>query len=119
MRRAYEALVWAAFHGALLFVLLNLLAEADLEFLPTDPLTITYGDRPYTAVYPGRGCEEVRQLLLETWGRQPAFEPFTDSRQRRHQGRFVNLDPICFRRSGQSTGSICREMNLRKEDPQL
>lgn len=99
MRRAYEALVWAAFHGALLFVLLNLVAEADLEFLPTDPLTITYGDRPYTAVYPGRPRAEVRQLLLETWGRQPAFEPFTDSRERRHVGRFVNVDPIGFRLS--------------------
>jgi len=80
VRRAYEALVWAAFHGALLFVLLNLVAEADLELLPGDPLSITYGDRSYTTVYPGRTRAEVRQLLLETWPRRPAFEPFTTPR---------------------------------------
>jgi len=99
VRRAYEALVWAAFHGALLFVLLNLVAEAGLELLPADPLSITYGDRSYAAVYPGRTAAEVRQLLSETWERPPAFEPFTDSRERRHAGRFVNVDPIGFRLS--------------------
>lgn len=97
MKRAYEALVWAVFHGALLFVVLNLVAEADLQLFPTDPLSITYGDRSYTDVYPGRTRAEVRQLLIETWERPPAFEPFTDSRERRHTGRFVNVDPIGFR----------------------
>jgi len=110
VRRAYEALVWAAFHGVLLFVLLNLVAEAALRLLPTDPLRITYGDRSYAAVYPGRTRAEVRQLLLETWDRPPAFEPFTDSKERRHAGRFVNVDPIGFR--------LSREQGPWRPDPE-
>jgi lysophospholipase L1-like esterase len=98
-KNAYAGLIWAVFHGALLFVLLNLLAQEGLELFPGDPLTITYGDRSYAAVYPGRTRAELRQLLLETWKRTPAFEPFTDSKERRHEGRFVNVDPAGFRLS--------------------
>lgn len=96
-RRTYAALIWAGFHGVLLFLLLNVLAEEALELVPGDPLTTTYGDRSYASVYPGKTRDEVRQLLLETWNRASAFEPFTDSKERRHEGRFVNVDPNGFR----------------------
>ena len=89
----------ALFHGLLGFVALNLLAWGALKLLPEDPITSTYGDRPFGQVYPGRTRDEVRELLRETWTRPAVWEPFTDSRERRYEGRYVNVHRAGFRLS--------------------
>lgn len=98
-RGLYSTAVLALFHGLLLFAALNLLAWGILKALPEDPVSLTYGDLSFGVVYPGRTREEVRELLRETWTRTMAYEPFTDSRERRYRGRFVNVDPAGFRLS--------------------
>ncbi len=87
------------FHGLLAFAALNLLAWAALTIFPGDPITLTYGQRPFPLVYPGWRADEIRQLLRETWNRPITWEPFTESRERRFQGRFVNVHPSGFRLS--------------------
>jgi len=98
-RGLYSTAVLTAFHGLVLFALVNVAAWAILKAFPEDPITLTYGDRAFETVYPGRSREEVRELLRETWTRPTAYEPFTNSRERRYQGRFVNVDPAGFRRT--------------------
>jgi hypothetical protein len=98
-RRWYTVGVLTAFHGLVLFAVLNLLAWAVLKAFPGDPITLKYGKRPFALVYPGHGAEEVRELLRETWSRPVGWEPFTGSRERRFQGRFVNVHPAGFRLS--------------------
>jgi hypothetical protein len=98
-RGPYTAAVLTLFHGLLLFTALNLAAWGILKAFPQDPVTLTYGDRAFGTVYPGRSREEVRELLRETWTRPTAYEPFTNSRERRYQGRFVNVHPVGFRRT--------------------
>jgi hypothetical protein len=95
----YTVAVLAVFHGLLGFVALNLTAWAALTIFPSDPITVTYGHRRFELVYPGRSREEVRQLLRETWNRPISWEPFTESRERRFQGRFVNVHASGFRLS--------------------
>ena len=97
--RIYAASVLALFHGLLLFGLVNLLAWCYLEARPTDPITLTYGRRPFGLVYPGRSEAEVRELLRETWNRPSGWAPFVDVRERRHRGRFVNIHSVGFRLS--------------------
>jgi hypothetical protein len=97
VRRWYVAAILITFHGLLLFVALNLVAWAILSAFPADPVTLTYGSRPYALVYPGRSLPEIRQLLRETWTRPVAWEPFTESRERRFSGRFVNVHRAGFR----------------------
>jgi hypothetical protein len=99
MTRLYPATVLALFHGVVLFGALNLLGWCYLKAFPVDPIALTYGRRPFAIVYPGRSAEEVRQILNETWNRPAAWEPFTESRERRFQGRFVNVHPAGFRLS--------------------
>ncbi len=95
----YANAVLTLFHGILGFAALNLLGWGVLKALPEDPVTATYGDRPFGLVYPGRSREDVRELLRETWTRPVTWEPFTESRERRYQGRFVNVDRAGFRHS--------------------
>ena len=98
-RRLYSATVLALFHSLLLIGLLNVLAWCFLKARPVDPITLTYGRRPFALVYPGRSEQEVRALLRETWSRPSAWEPFVESRERRYRGRFVNIHPVGFRLS--------------------
>jgi len=98
-RRLYTTAVLTLFHGLLLFAALNLAAWGYLKAFPEDPVALTYGERSFAAVYPGRSREEVRELLRETWTRPAAYEPFTESRERRYQGRFVNVHAAGFRLS--------------------
>lgn len=98
-RGLYTTAVLTLFHGLLLFAALNLAAWGFLKAFPEDPVALTYGERPFASVYPGRSREEVRELLRETWTRPAAYEPFTESRERRYQGRFVNVHPAGFRLS--------------------
>jgi hypothetical protein len=99
MNRRYTATVLTLFHGVMLFFGLNLLAWCLLKAAPADPIALTYGQRPFGIVYPGRSAEEIRELLHETWNRPVAWEPFTESRERRFQGRYVNVHPAGFRLS--------------------
>jgi hypothetical protein len=95
----YSFVVLSLFHGLLSFVALNLLAWGILQSVPSDPITLTYGDRGFAAVYPGRRPAEVRELLRETWSRPITWEPFTESRERRFEGRLVNVHAAGFRLS--------------------
>jgi len=99
VRRRYASVVIALFHGVVLFAALNLLAWGFLRLFPRDPVTLTYGTRPFGLVYPGRSPAELRELLRETWTRPVVWEPFTESRERRFRGRFVNVHPAGFRLS--------------------
>ncbi len=98
-RQAYRLATLTVFNGVALFALLNLAAWAAMSLLPSDPIALTFGDRPYGLVYPGHSAEEVRELLRETWNRPVTWEPFTESRERRFTGRFVNVHPAGFRLS--------------------
>jgi hypothetical protein len=98
-RGLYTTVVLALFHGLLLFAALNLAAWGFLEAFPEDPVSLTYGNRSFGLVYPGRSPEDVRALLRETWTRPEAYEPFTGSRERRYAGRFVNVHAAGFRLS--------------------
>ncbi len=98
-RGVYVGAVLAVFHGVLLFAGLNLLAWAVLALFPQDPIALTYGERPFGLVYPGHDRAQVQELLRETWSRPLTWEPFTESRERRYQGRFVNVHPAGFRLS--------------------
>ncbi len=99
LKRVYVASVLGLFHVLLLLGLSNLLAWAYLAARPQDPITRTYGRRSFALVYPGRSTDDVRELLRETWSRPTSWEPFTESRERRYQGRFVNIHPVGFRLS--------------------
>ncbi len=96
-RQAYRLVALTLFNGVALFALLNLGAWAILGLFPGDPIALTFGDRSYALVYPGHSAEEVRELLRETWSRPVTWEPFTESRERRFVGRFVNVHPAGFR----------------------
>jgi hypothetical protein len=98
-RAGYAALILTSFHALVLFLGLNLLAAGFLRAFPQDPVSLTYGDRSFAKVYPGRTREDVHQLLLETWRRHVGFEPFTDAREVPEAGRFVNVHPGGFRLS--------------------
>lgn len=99
VRAGYTAVIVTSFHALVLFLALNLLAAWFLKAFPQDPVSLTYGDRSFATVYPGRTREEVRQLLLETWRRPMGFEPLTDAREVPETGRFVNVHPGGFRLS--------------------
>ncbi len=98
-RAWYAALVLLAFHAAVLFLAVNLLAAWFLKAFPQDPVSLTYGERSFAEVYPGWSREDVRRLLRETWSRPGAFEPFTDWKEPPYEGRFVNVHPAGFRLS--------------------
>ena len=93
----YSNVALALVNAALLFAVLNVLASGFLIAWPTDPITTTYGERSVEDVYPGRSRDEVRQLLLETWGRVPGFAAFRVSRELPYSGRFVNVHRAGFR----------------------
>lgn len=95
--RWYAPGVLAVVHGLLLFAAVNLGAAWYLRAHPVDPVSLTFGERSFQLVYPGRSREDIRQLLLETWSRPYAFEPLTDGREPAYRGRFVNVDPAGFR----------------------
>jgi lysophospholipase L1-like esterase len=97
VRNAYVALVLGAFHAAALFAVLNLVVAWYLKAFPEDAVSLTYGERSFAAVYPGRSREDVRQLLLETWSRPSAFDPLTGAKEPPHAGRYVNVHPAGFR----------------------
>lgn len=95
----YATVVLTLFHGLVGFAALNLLAWGVLRLLPEDPVTSTYAGRGLGLVYPGRSHDELRALLRETWTRPAVWEPFTDSRERRYEGRYVNVHRAGFRLS--------------------
>ena len=98
-RGLYTTAVLTLFHGLVLFAALNLAAWGFLTAFPEDPVSLTYGNRSFGLVYPGLSPEDVRALLRETWTRAEAYEPFTESRERRYAGRFVNVHAAGFRLS--------------------
>jgi hypothetical protein len=98
-RRLYAFAVFTLFHGLLAFAALNVVAWIVLATVAPDPINRTYGARRYALVYPGHSPAEVRELLRETWSRPITWEPFTEYRERRYQGRFVNVHPAGFRLS--------------------
>jgi lysophospholipase L1-like esterase len=95
--RLYSYVAVTLLNAGLLFAGVNVLAWAYMTARPQDPITTTYGERSLEDVYPGRSRDDVRQLLLETWGRVPEFSPFVVSKERRHHGRFVNVHRAGFR----------------------
>ena len=95
----YATGVLAAVHGLLLFAALNLGVAWFLRAHPVDPVTLSFGEKPFQLVYPGWSREDLHQLLLETWSRPFAFEPFTDGKEPPYRGKFVNVDAAGFRRS--------------------
>jgi len=96
-RQLYSFVVLTLFHGLVAFAALNLAAWIFLKGASPDPITLTYGDRAFALVYPGHSQADVRELLRETWSRPITWEPFTEYRERRFQGRFVNVHPAGFR----------------------
>jgi hypothetical protein len=95
--RVYSYVVLTLANAVVLVAVLNVLAWAFLEAWPEDPITTTYGNRPFEDVYPGRQPGEIRKLLRETWRRAPAFAPYLVSKERRHWGRFVKVHRAGFR----------------------
>jgi hypothetical protein len=62
-----------------------------------NPVSTKYGNTATAAVYPGLNEHEIDDLLKETWSRPYLFEPFTQFKERPHQGRYVNVDSNGFR----------------------
>lgn len=91
-------------HTAVLFVVLNVLAWIGLRaaelFAPARSVVEDkYGASRLAAVYPDMRIEDVRQLLVESWGLQRVFQPYVQFREAPFAGRFVNVSEAGFRLS--------------------
>ena len=63
------------------------------------PVTDKYVGSDLARVYPDKSTEAIRDLLAETWSRPYIFEPYTQFKERPHQGRYVNVSEDGFRLS--------------------
>jgi len=50
-------------------------------------------------VYPGKDLRQINALLAETWSRPHVYEPFTQYKEGRYRGHYVNVDEHGFRLS--------------------
>ncbi|MCE5273072.1 SGNH/GDSL hydrolase family protein [bacterium] len=68
----------------------------------TNPLRRRYGDMIYS-LYPGMERSQVDKLLRESWMRNLEYEPFTQYREARFKGEYVNVDEHGFRSNGEDS----------------
>lgn len=61
-----------------------------------NPITRKYG-KPLDKLYPDLKKDEIDNLLIETWSRPYAYEPFTQLKEKPFSGKYVNVDENGFR----------------------
>ena len=99
---AYRAVALIALNTALVFLVLNGIAAWVLSVTPDPELegALSYGLEELERVYPDRDRDEIERLLLETWSRTYAYEPYTQFKEGEVRGEFVNVGAHGFRDTG-------------------
>ncbi|MCX7964804.1 MAG: SGNH/GDSL hydrolase family protein [Candidatus Sumerlaea chitinivorans] len=105
--KAYRVAAYGLLTILILWMVLNVFAWVALKishrfFPPPNPVIARYG-REFTLelerkIYPDLSHDEVQAMLNEMWGRPVKFDPFTTFRERRFQGKYVNISEHGYRR---------------------
>lgn len=87
----------------ILFVIANIVVYPFLpKPIPNSVASIIvgrFGMDNFRIVYPGKSEQDIIDILSETWGRVPGYEPFTQYEEREVGGKYVNIHKFGFRRS--------------------
>lgn len=80
-----------------LFSVLNAVAMVALHLWPDRSALPHFDDAALAELYPDYPLAVTRRLLAETWGREYAYEPFTQFREGSVNGEFVTVHYAGFR----------------------
>jgi hypothetical protein len=106
LARNYNVLAVICFNSLLLFVVINLIADAALhakEYLEKraalkgTPMVYRRFHESLTAVHPGMTQEQINGLLAETGKLTHVYDVYTQFKENPRAGKYVTVDPLGFR----------------------
>lgn len=96
----YSFTVLLAANTLVFLVLLNaalFLGFKAYDHFSPNPVSKKYGHSKLVPLYQDLSEREIDDLLKETWSRPVVYEPFTQFKERTHEGRYVNVSNDGFR----------------------